>query len=309
MWSEDPEQRPDFREIVLSLADLMHYSGDIESELAAETKNCLKVKKEHNYHELEYPYKVAEVNPYSVLEEPVYHNFSTEESLHSPEEYEVPQKVSSTPIGTPHAEYEIPVPSSQDAESVDVDTILEPMEYEVPQSENIIPNVGDPAPRARPTHLLHHKSVEGSQVATADSESPANGPPAHNKVVTTTKSKKAKPYRPTHNSSSHRSSVPCRKPLVTNPVDISKGNSHDNHTTRAEREVSPGYLRLSYPAIQKASSVPASSGNSVSTPDRPYSTLEWKSNSVSNSHSLPHRFTVNKSHVYQTLDFPANHSQ
>ena len=315
MWSEDPEQRPDFREIVLSLADLMHYGGDIESDLVAETKNCLKVKKEHNYHELEYPYQVAEVNFYSVLEEPVYHNFSREESsLDSPEEYEVPQPVSSTSNGTPHAEYEMPVPSSQDAESVDVDAILMPMEYEVPQSEGAILNGGDSAPRVRPNHLpqrslTNHKltgSADRSRVAASDGEyRRASVPLVHNSATV----KLTNP--PRHDRSSpHRSPAHRRRPLATSPVNIRGANRHEDHTTRAEREVSPGYLRLSYPAIEKESSVPPSSRNSVSTPDRPYSTLEWKKNSsVSNSHSLPQQFTVNKSHVYQTLDFPANHSQ
>lgn len=292
MWKEDPEERPDFGEIVLSLANLMHYSGDIESDLIAETRNCRKVKKEHNYHELELTaFPQNREGPYSMLEEPVYHNYSRDESLDSPEEYEVPQPVLSSCDGeSSHAEYEVPVMSSQDAESaksVDLDTVVVPMEYEIPQSEmtkKTIPN-GRNGPNHIPQRsLTYHNKFP----ATAETTKKANNSPRPDR------SSQSSPARHMH------------KPPGTGPVNIRNAKEYDQAMDRKTRAVSPGYLRLNYP---KADSVPSSSANFVSTPDGPYSTLEWKKGAdVTNCHSLPHRFT-HKNHVYHTMEFEPKHSQ
>lgn len=295
MWREDPEKRPDFREIILFLADLMHYSGDIESDLIAETKNCEKVEKEHNYHELELTASPQnDEGPYAILEEPVYHNFSRDESLDSPEEYEVPQQALSSE--SPHAGYEVPVVSSQDTESaksVDSDTGAVPMEYEIPQSKvtkKAIPN-GRSSSSNRPNHLPHKSPTHREFSAAAEMTKKVNSPRQD-------RSSQSSPARRIH------------KLPATGPINIrnAKGAMADDKT-QTERAVSPGYLRLSYPAIQKAASVPSSSANVVSTPDKPYSTLEWKkSAAVTDRHSLPHQFT-HKNHIYQTLEYEPKHSQ
>lgn len=96
IWSEDPVDRPDFRAIVIGLAGIMRYRGDIESELKMETANC---RREHPYQKVKIPaaqqYTEAEgAHLYSVLEEPIYNNYSREQSLDPPEEYEVPVQMS-----------------------------------------------------------------------------------------------------------------------------------------------------------------------------------------------------------------------
>ncbi len=117
IWSGEPEERPGFRAIAISLAGLINYEGDIESELKAETRNC---RKEHPYQSVQIPAaqqytKADNSHIYSVLEEPVYNNYSREQSLAPPEEYEVPMKSVQDPefLGasaslSPPVHYEIP---------------------------------------------------------------------------------------------------------------------------------------------------------------------------------------------------------
>lgn len=121
-WLEDPQERPDFHAIVLHLANLMKYEGDIKSDLKMETKNCSKLRVK--------PYQQVELSSsqgnapslahvYSVLEqpEPVYSNYSREESVDSfePEEYEIPAQC---------------IQDNETTESLS----NTPMEYEIPQS-------------------------------------------------------------------------------------------------------------------------------------------------------------------------------
>jgi hypothetical protein len=266
MWREDPEERPNFKEIVLSLAELTHYSGDIESELLAETRNCKRLKEEHNYHDLELTahYEMeSEGATYAVLEEPVYHNCSRDESLDSPEEYEVPQPVLTVLTFSNGVldSYEAPAPSL-------------PLDYEEPSTlngrcvKNSGPDTGLCSPPKFPTQ---DRRVSAPSVTTRTSRC----------------------------DRSHRS----QSVGVVAINNTNRDSEAMEHKTRTERAVSPGYLKLKYPAMQRASSAAVPSGSAVSTTDKPYSTLEW--NKSDYCRSLPHRST---NHLYQTLEYEA-HSQ
>lgn len=351
IWREDPEERPDFRGIVLSLTDLVHYSGDIESDLKAETRNC---KKEHTYHQLEpsaFSQHLQETGAsiYAVLEEPVYHNFSREESLDSPEEYEVPQTISSACDGGSGKTvedlgdaYEVPVLSTQDGESaksVVADSAIGsmPVEYEIPQSEttkNALPDGGS-SPQHRPGHFPQRSSVHQDMTKKALANGGSSPRPGHfpenppaNQAASNGISPRADQKSPAHRKKLPTTSRPNHSPrrsparrhkTATGPINIPSATrdgevvGHEmlpSSAKRGERAISPGYLKLNYPAMQKAVSVPPSSANSVSTSDKPYSTLEWKKGkavtSSTNFNSLPHQFTL-KDHIYQTLE--PNNSQ
>lgn len=125
-WMQDPKERPDFRAIVIHIANLTKYKGDIETELRLETRE------EDNPYEYEDPSRTdnwlpdenakKDSNIYSVLEEPVYNNCSRENSSEYPEEYEVPISLSQSE-------------STKDAVSAVVQPIPEnPIEYEIPLS-------------------------------------------------------------------------------------------------------------------------------------------------------------------------------
>lgn len=317
-WREDPEERPDFRAIVLSLANLLHYSGDIESDLAAETKHC---NRDHIYHQLEpsvFPSKdhqETSAHMYSELEEqPLYHNCSRDESLGSPEQYEVPQPLSTGDDESEESlevldnKYEVPVVSSEDAESVAAGALV-PMEYEVPQSgasetaTNPLPDKGSSPSRLPQRSPAQRRKKPATLASTKNGSSPRHKHPSHNSKPATKRVIPNEPDPAISRSPAHRSpwGSPARhhKPPATGPVNIPGAKGRDglemsSPSRRGDRAISPGYLKLSYP---KAEGVPAPSSS-----DKPYSTLEWKkSTNAANFNSLPHQFTL-KNHIYQTLE-------
>ena len=137
IWLEDPEERPNFRAIVISLAGLMNYKGNNERELKLETANC---RKEHPYQKVQIPAAQQYTKTkntdhvYSVLEEPIYGNYSREESLDPPEEYEVPKtSLQDQELrNSPPVLYEVPE-LGQDPEMGTIDASPSPpVHYEVP---------------------------------------------------------------------------------------------------------------------------------------------------------------------------------
>lgn len=246
-WMEDPQERPDFRAIVLHLARLMKYEGDIESDLKMETKNCSQVHEGNqsaSRTEPQSPQQNGHV--YSVLE-PVYSNCSQEESSDSleAEQYEVP--VLSCPDSGPG------VLGAEDL----VSTI--PMEYEIPQS------------------TPERKRKNPTTSATAPTRS--------------------KPEVPARKSPAHTS-----KPRPTAPVCIPGRVEQDDEihyeVPATLNEEDTTYWHLSYPAVEKAVSVPPPDlelGSPPPSSEAPYSKLERNRDYYN---SLPSKFT----HVYHTLE-------
>ena len=117
-WSEEPEDRPNFRTIVKSLSNLVQYEGNIGDDLDRETAHC---RTHHGYHTVDFSsisHNRAQQSGhagkeiiYSQPDEPVYSTCSQDENT----------------VGMP-LEYEIPVPSSQTSEISVV-----PLDYEIPQ--------------------------------------------------------------------------------------------------------------------------------------------------------------------------------
>lgn len=295
MWREGAEDRPDFRAVVLSLAALMHYDGNIESDLRMETRNC---RKEHLYHELDLSALPPALDPaltsaHDVLEEPLYLNYSREDSLDSPEEYEVPRSVISADGVTDSTEiaYEIPVTTSCDAESVNSAANAAthpPLEYETPMVEtnDVIPN-GVSSGRRSPAHQYKLPTSGNSP-----QETPHHTPTRH--YTTGSHRQRLNPNHSPHRSPAHQV-LPSTGPIISIP-----GAKRDElRRSSSPNIISPGYLKLNYPAMQKPVS------NTAPDSDEPYSTLEWKKGKlVSDSghfNSLPSRSKL-KSHIYQTLE-------
>ena len=61
-WMQDPQDRPDFRAVVLDLASLMDYKGDIKRELEVETEKCSKLRVKP-YREVELSSSNSHQNP------------------------------------------------------------------------------------------------------------------------------------------------------------------------------------------------------------------------------------------------------
>lgn len=114
MWMEDPMRRPDFATIVKFLAKITDYEGDIDRDLEEDAS------KYRLYQVLEPPSHQSTTengrkeSTYSVLEKPVYNNFSSKEgSTGTPEEYEVPLSLSNDSGHSMPLAYEIPQPMSE----------------------------------------------------------------------------------------------------------------------------------------------------------------------------------------------------
>ena len=354
MWKENPDERPDFRAIVVCLAELTGYSGDIESELSEEAKRC--EREQHVYHELEMggggstPSSEPENNVYSVLEEPVYHNYSKdEESLDSPEEYEVPQRsldseaeraataaataaaTGATSEGDFVVNYEVPMKSSIDAAASENKQPLDPhqrrnlsspspipMEYEVPEASlsrsgitasammmttSYVPSSSVPSPKHTPRRPRAKSRSPARQSEFSTSYPKSECSPSHNHQQ----------RHPPYANMPVESTLPMHIPAAQD-VGASDGRSS---YPRNKRGVSPGYLKLNYPEMQKP--LPAAgNGNvaSASTDDlageKMYSMLEWKKGKLvshsSNFNTLPSRLRTETNHVYQTLE-PAQMTQ
>ena len=237
IWLEDPQERPDFRAIVLHLANLTKYEGDIEKDLEAETKSCSKLRVKP-YQQVDIPRLDKDpslAHVYSTLEqpEPVYSNFSREASPGSltPEEYEVPAKQDSLTA----EEYEVPSQHLQDGEDgASVDDV--PVDYEVPQS-------------------------------TAERKKKSRPKPEVNRP---------KPEVPLRNSPAHVRKPPASSPVIVPPSDKTPADEeeilYEVPSTLSQEAVPTRYSRLSYPAVQKAMSAP-DPNYEVAMAESPYKNL------------------------------------
>ncbi len=112
-WSEEPEDRPIFRTIVKSLANIVKYEGNIEDDLDKETADC---KTHHTYLNVDFSsiaQNRAQRDRNSQPDEPVYSVCSQEDNtLKIPMEYEVPVSASQTSdiISVLPMDYEVPHP-------------------------------------------------------------------------------------------------------------------------------------------------------------------------------------------------------
>ena len=189
-WSDEPEDRPTFRTIAKSLANVLMYKGNIEEELNRETAEC---KTHHSYHTVDFSSisQNREQRQASLQQdEPVYSTCSQEEGT------------SQFPI-----EYEVPVPSSQTS---GVSTI--PLDYEVPQLKH----------KARPKNVSRPSSVEPRSHSRPSSPF-VNG-------HTTRPPSSRPPSRPPSRSPSHHSMKSIKIPLSDGiPIqDARRRSSYDS---------------------------------------------------------------------------------
>jgi len=149
-WSDEPEDRPNFRSIGKSLANVLMYKGNIEEELNRETAEC---KTHHSYHTVDF----SSIN----RERPNQASSQQDEPLYSVCSQEVPIK------------YEVPVPSSQ--------TSI-PMEYEVPQQHKARPkntsrpNSVEPRSHSRPSSPFVNGHTSRPPSARPPSRAPSQPP-------------------------------------------------------------------------------------------------------------------------------------
>lgn len=276
-WMGDPQDRPDFREVVLDLASMMGYKGDIRRELEAETENCSKLRvKPYRQVELSSSHQENPPHAYSVLEqpEPVYSNYSREGSPKSrsaePEEYEVPSQCNpnsaKNSMDSIPLEYEVPQ-STPEGRKITKSRSAEPEEYEVPSQciANSETNSVDSTPLEYevPQSMPERRKTNGRVMPTA---SPSTTP------------------------------APRRKKRAPNTAMQNQPSADDEihyEVPSSSTKIPSRYSTLSYPAVQKAMSVPDSKVEAVSVPRSYTEKLGYN--------SLPSKFH-HKSHVYQTLE-------
>lgn len=301
-WSKDPQKRPNFRAIVISLANLMDYGGDIESDLKMETKTCQKLKKVKPYKQVELSSKQhprsltsEKVHAYPELEEPIYSN---ENSLEQPEEYEVPVSSYHKPEGSlslDPLEYEIPQSLSIDSHDYEVPQShsSDPLEYEIPQAHSVdsfeyeVPQATGEEVIKSPPEVIPGKKLPPEVIP--GKKSPPEVIPG----------KKLPPQRKLKSSPQSLGRAPVHrhnKTAIAVPIGIPDTSLHHRDDEMPHYEMST------------SSTNGVSVTDTISSSEKPYSTLEWKKRNAApadygNFNSLPHKFSL-KNRVYHTLEPP-----